>query len=41
MNEQIKVLMLEFQIKLDEKVIHGLLVDPMDQFRDISKQDPF
>jgi len=41
MNEQIEVLMLVFQIKLDEKAIHVLLDVSMDQFQDISKQDPF
>ncbi len=40
MNEQIKVLMLEFQIKLDEKVIHVLLDVLMDHLQDIAKQDP-
>jgi hypothetical protein len=40
MNEQIKVLMMVFQIKLDEKVSHMLLDVLMDQVRDILKRDP-
>ena len=40
MNEQREVLMMEFQIELDEKAIDVLLVVLMDQFPDISKQDP-
>jgi hypothetical protein len=40
MNEQIEVLMLEFQIALDEKAIDVLLDVLMDQIRDIAKQDP-
>jgi hypothetical protein len=40
-NEQIIILMLGFQITLDEKVIHVLLDVLMGQLRDISKQDPF
>ncbi len=40
MNERIKVLMMVFQIKLDEKVIYMLLDVLMDQVRDILKQDP-
>ena len=39
MNEQIKVLMMEFQITLDEKVIHVLLGVLMDQVPDILKRD--
>jgi len=40
MNEQIEVLMLEFQIALDEKAIDVLLDVLMDPIRDIAKQDP-
>lgn len=41
MNEQIEVLMLEFQITLDEIVIHVLLDVLMDQIEDNAKQDPY
>ncbi len=41
MNEQIEVLMLEFQIALDEKAIDVLLDVLMDPIRDIAKQDPW
>jgi hypothetical protein len=37
MNEQLEVLMLGFQIKLDEKVIPLLLVVSMDPIQDIVK----
>jgi hypothetical protein len=40
MNEQIKVLMMVFQITPDEIVIPVQLVVLMDQIQDIVKQDP-